>query len=83
MAVVTCDLRLSVSHSCIVIHVNDSQIGMWVLCSGVAERWGKGFGEGEFGSGRVDKSPRASLGPLTRRRAMSQSYRRHLLAVSF
>lgn len=85
VAVVMCDRRLSVSHLCMVTHVSDSQVGMWMLC---AQLWlrsgGKGLGGvGEFGSGRTDKGLGASVGPLTRRRAVSQSHRRQLLPVCF
>lgn len=33
VAIVTCDLWLSVTHSYKMIHMDDSQVGMWVLCA--------------------------------------------------
>lgn len=79
VAVVTCDLWPSVAHLSIVTHIDDSQVRTRVPC---AQFWlrerKKGLG-GSWGGGR--QGPQGVSQPLTRRRAVSQSYRRHILLV--
>ncbi|XP_057571102.1 hydroperoxide isomerase ALOXE3 isoform X3 [Hippopotamus amphibius kiboko] len=68
------------AHVCVVIHMDDAQVGMQVPC---VQFWLTERRKGSWGSWGARRQGLQGISqPLTRSRSVSQSYRRHLVPVS-